>query len=30
MSLLSAHRAARDDLSALLARWESLFEEAQA
>src|SRR5215218_6426999 len=30
MALLSAHRAAREDLEALLARWESLFEEAQA
>jgi ATP-binding cassette subfamily F protein 3 len=30
MALLSAHRAARQDLEALLARWESLFEEAQA
>jgi ATP-binding cassette subfamily F protein 3 len=27
--LLAAHRAARDDLAALLARWETLFEEAQ-
>src|SRR3954469_5341098 len=27
MALLSAHRAARQDLEALLARWESLFEE---
>jgi hypothetical protein len=24
--LLAAHKAARDDLAALLARWESLFE----
>jgi len=30
MDLLSAHRAARDDVAALLARWEMLFEEAQA
>jgi hypothetical protein len=30
MALLSAHRAARQDLEALLTRWESLFEEAQA
>jgi hypothetical protein len=30
MELLSAHRAARDDLEALLQRWESLFEQAQA
>ncbi|MBV8597211.1 MAG: ABC-F family ATP-binding cassette domain-containing protein [Actinobacteria bacterium] len=30
VDLLSAHRAARDDLAALLTRWESLFEEAQA
>ena len=26
VDLLTAHRAARDDLEALLARWESLFE----
>ena len=30
VDLLSAHRAARDDLTALLARWERLFEEAGA
>jgi ATP-binding cassette subfamily F protein 3 len=30
VDLLSAHRAARDDLAALLARWERLFEEAGA
>ena len=29
MALLSAHRAARDDLEALLKRWESLFESSQ-
>ncbi len=29
IDLLAAHRAAREDLEALLARWESLFEEAQ-
>jgi hypothetical protein len=28
VDLLAAHRAARDDLQALLARWETLFEEA--
>ena len=28
VDLVAAHRAARDDLSALLARWERLFEEA--
>ena len=28
-SLLTAHREAREDLSALLERWESVFEEAQ-
>jgi ATP-binding cassette, subfamily F, member 3 len=27
---LAAHRAARDDLRALLARWEQLFDQAQA
>jgi ATP-binding cassette, subfamily F, member 3 len=27
---LAAHRAARDDLQALLARWEHLFDQAQA
>ena len=26
MDVLSAHRAARDELKALLARWELLFE----
>jgi ATP-binding cassette subfamily F protein 3 len=30
IDLVSAHRAARDDLAALLARWERLFEDAQA
>jgi ATP-binding cassette subfamily F protein 3 len=30
MALLAAHREAREDLEALLTRWESLFEEAQA
>ena len=30
MDLLTAHRAARDELTALLARWEVLFEEAHA
>ena len=29
-TLVAAHRAAREDLEALLARWESLFEQAQA
>jgi ATP-binding cassette, subfamily F, member 3 len=28
--ILAAHRAARDDLQALLARWEQLFDQAQA
>jgi hypothetical protein len=28
--VLGAHRAARDELTALLARWEVLFEEAPA
>jgi hypothetical protein len=28
--LVSAHRAAREDLEALLHRWELLFEQAQA
>jgi ATP-binding cassette subfamily F protein 3 len=28
-SLLTAHREARDDLAALLERWENVFEEAQ-
>jgi hypothetical protein len=27
MALLSAHREAREDLQALLARWESLMEK---
>jgi hypothetical protein len=26
VDLVTAHRAARDDLAALLARWEALFE----
>ena len=30
MDTLTAHRAARDELTALLARWEVLFEEAHA
>jgi len=30
LDLLTAHRAARDDLEALLARWEAMFDEAQA
>jgi ATP-binding cassette subfamily F protein 3 len=30
MDVLGAHRAARDELTALLARWEVLFEEAHA
>ena len=30
MDVLGAHRAARDELKALLARWEVLFEEAPA
>jgi uncharacterized coiled-coil protein SlyX len=30
VELLAAHRSARDQLQALLQRWESLFEEAQA
>jgi ATP-binding cassette subfamily F protein 3 len=30
VDLLAAHRAARDDLAGLLARWERLFEEAGA
>ncbi len=29
MQLLTAHRAARDELQALLDRWETLFEQAQ-
>ncbi|HVM69031.1 MAG TPA: ABC-F family ATP-binding cassette domain-containing protein [Gaiellaceae bacterium] len=30
VDLLAAHRAARDDLQALLTRWEQLFEASQA
>ena len=30
VDLVNAHRSARDDLTALLGRWEGLFEEAQA
>jgi len=30
LELLTAHRAARDELQALLDRWETLFEQAQA
>ena len=30
MDLLTAHRAARDELQSLLDRWETLFEQAQA
>jgi ATP-binding cassette subfamily F protein 3 len=30
MDTLTAHRAARDELQSLLARWEQLFEAAQA
>ena len=30
MDVLTAHRSARDELAALLARWEVLFEEAHA
>jgi ATP-binding cassette subfamily F protein 3 len=30
MDVLTAHRAARDELAALLARWEVLFEDAHA
>ena len=30
MDVLTAHRTARDDLTALLARWEVLFEDAHA
>ena len=30
MDVLGAHRAARDELTALLARWEVLFEQAHA
>jgi ATP-binding cassette, subfamily F, member 3 len=29
VDLVAAHRRARDELAALLARWESLFEQAQ-
>ena len=29
MDVLSAHRAARDELKALLERWEELFDSAQ-
>jgi ATP-binding cassette subfamily F protein 3 len=30
MDLLTAHRAARDELAELLSRWEVLFEDARA
>jgi hypothetical protein len=30
MDVLSAHRAARDQLQELLARWEELFASAQS
>jgi ATPase subunit of ABC transporter with duplicated ATPase domains len=30
LELLTAHRAARDELQSLLDRWETLFEQAQA
>jgi uncharacterized coiled-coil protein SlyX len=30
VDILGEHRRTRDELQALLARWESLFEEAQA
>ncbi|MGZ4352578.1 MAG: hypothetical protein ACXVZ4_03440 [Gaiellaceae bacterium] len=30
VDLVAAHRAARDDLQALLARWEQLFEQTSA
>ncbi len=30
VDLVAAHRRAREDLAALLAKWETLFEEAQA
>ena len=30
MDVLSAHRAARDELKTLLERWEELFESAQS
>ena len=29
MDVLASHRAARDELQALLARWEELFDRAQ-
>ena len=29
MDVLTAHRAARDELQALLVRWEALFDDAQ-
>ena len=29
MDVLTAHRAARDELAELIARWEVLFEEAR-
>ncbi len=29
VDLVAAHRHARDDLAALLAKWETLFEQAQ-
>jgi hypothetical protein len=29
MDVLTAHRAARDELQELLARWEALFDGAQ-
>jgi hypothetical protein len=30
MDVLASHRAARDELQGLLARWEELFEAGQA
>jgi len=30
LELLTAHRAARDELQSVLDRWETLFEQAQA
>jgi uncharacterized coiled-coil protein SlyX len=30
LELLTAHRAARDELQSLLDRWENLFEKQQA
>jgi len=30
VDVVSAHRRARDELQALLARWEQLFERSQA